>query len=338
MPFAALGDGDHASSTGSAFFRAVSPGYFETLGIPLVEGRLFSPEDGAQAPRVAVASDSLARRLWPGQSAVGRSIRIDAFEPVVVEIVGVVGSVRETSLASDPGDALYVPSAQGCDRRTTLVVRAETDPRRLIAHVKRAVRDVAGEVSIHDVVTMEQTVADSVAPQRFVLRLLAILGGLALALAVVGVFGVASFWATQRRHEVGVRLALGASPGQVVRMLVGRALVYVCIGLAVGSLAAVLGGRLASHWVAELGRVEVLALLGPALVVGLAALAASGLPAWRSARLDPMDVLGDAPFGSRLDGRRRRSMWATLRTAARATSRRPGRSSSGQPGGGRPGG
>lgn len=338
MPFAALGDGDHASSTGSAFFRAVSPGYFETLGIPLVEGRLFSPEDRAQAPRVAVASDSLARRIWPGQSAVGRSIRIDAFEPVVVEIVGVVGSVRETSLASDPGDALYVPAEQWCERRTTLLVRSEGDPLRLIAPVKRAVRDVAGEVSIHDVVTMEQTVADSVAPQRFVLRLLAILGGLALALAVVGVFGVVSFWAAQRRHEVGVRLAFGANGMQVAWMLVGRVMAYVGVGAAVGGIAVAFGGRLASHWVAELGHVEVTTLIGVAILVGLAALAAGGLPAWRSGSLDPMDVLGDAPSGSRWDGRRRRSMWAPLRTAARATSRRPGRSSSGRPGGGRPGG
>lgn len=207
-PLTTLVEDGRTDTTGSTVFRSVSPGHFQTLGIPLVAGRLFSPDDTAQAPRVAVASDSLARRLWPGQSPIGRRVRVNAFEPFEVEIMGVVGSVRETSLASDPGDPLYIPTEQSCERKATLLVRTLGDPLGSVAPVKRAVWEVAGDVSVHGLATMERTIADSVAPQRLVLRLVVIMGALALALA--------------------------ASPAQVAWRLVGRAMACVGVGIAWG--------------------------------------------------------------------------------------------------------
>jgi predicted permease len=290
--FASIPD-DASAEDGSALRYTVTPGYLAAMRIPLRGGRAFDGRDGAEAPAVALISESYARRRFPGRDPIGERLRIGADDNPWTTVVGVVGDVRHTSLAAGREDAVYVPATQWYDRAMWLVVRARegTDAAALAPAVRRAVWSVDRDQPVVRVATMTNRVAASAAERRFVLTLFEAFGAAALVLAGVGIYGVLAGSVSERAREIGVRSALGASRGDILALVVRQ-------GTALTALGVVLG--LAGAAVATRGLVTLLFGVTPldpatyATVVALL-LAASGLacavPAWRAARVDPSTAL-----------------------------------------------
>jgi putative ABC transport system permease protein len=276
----------------TVFTTVASPGYFGLMGIPLLAGRPPSERDRGDAPPVAWINETLARRFFPGEDPVGRRVTIGVMSaPVSREIAGVVGDVRPTALDSDPRPELYVPYAQTGTGSVTFVVRGETDPAALLDELRAAVWEVEPEQSVYHAATLEELVAATLAQRRFHLALVGAFSTAALALALVGVYGLLSYLTRQRTSEIGVRMALGASRRSVASMVVGSglrlALAGVGLGLA-GALAATRFLRPLLYGVepADPRTFTQIALL----VVAICALAAY-LPARRAAAADPVAAL-----------------------------------------------
>ncbi len=270
--------------------------YFRALRIPLREGRLFDRRDAPAAPGVLLVNDAMARRYWPGQNPVGARVKLaadpaDTTSPWMT-VVGVVGSVRPASLGLAPGPELYLPLSQNAWASMTIVLRGATgDPERLLPAVRREISGLDRDLALGTARTLDTVVEQSVARPRFRSVLLGSFALLALILAAIGIYGVISFGVTQRRPEIGVRLALGATPGDVRRLVVGQGLRPVLIGVALGLVAALAAaGALASllYQVSAWDPITFLAV--PALLAAIA-VAASWLPACRAAAVDPMTSL-----------------------------------------------
>ncbi|MCL4178176.1 MAG: ABC transporter permease [Verrucomicrobia bacterium] len=268
---------------------SVSSDYFHTLGTGLLNGRFFSPEEGAQSAKVALINRTLAERHWPGESPVGKRFRIFPLESPDPwrRVVGVVEDFRLHALDERPKPAVYLPSASGAG----LILRTESDPLSLLAAVREQVRDLDPNQPLHDCKSLEQCMAESAMAQRVTCWLLGVFSGIALALAAVGIYGLISYSVAQRTHEIGVRMALGAERSQVTRLVVGGSLKLVLIGVAVGLAAAGgLTGFLTSllYGVRPIDPATFAAVSG--LLLGVAVLA-SYLPARRAARVDPVVAL-----------------------------------------------
>jgi putative ABC transport system permease protein len=264
---------------------SVGAGYFETMRIPLVAGRSFTAGDGPSAPPVVIVNQTLARRLWPGSSALGRRLDDGA------EVVGIARDGKYRTLGEAARPFLY--RSLGQDRRgtRTLVARTDGDPRPLLGAVRDAVRDLAPGVPASAPRTLEAAVADALFLPRALSGLLAFFGGLGLVLASVGIVGVIAYLATARTREIGVRLALGASRWAILRWLLRHGVVPVATGLAAGSAVAVgaawgLSGVLPTIWPIDLP-----ALLAAMSLLALAAAIAGSVPGWVAANLDPASAL-----------------------------------------------
>lgn len=283
--------------------RSVTPGYFQTMGIPLMRGRLFDARDGGEAPLVVVISEALAERYWPGQDPVGRRITYnsgidgDGVRDVggagSREIIGIVGDVRHLALAE--GDAVpmfYTPNTQHPSYHSmTLVVRASTDAATLSSALRQSIGALDREVPLYNVRSLDQVVAGTVAAPRVRAILLAVFAVLALLLACIGVYGVVSQLVGQRTQEVGVRLALGASPASVVRLLVGDGMRPVVVGVGVGLAGALALSRVLQALLFEVAATDVGAYAAAAMALSLAALVAALVPARRLLRLSPVTAL-----------------------------------------------
>lgn len=274
----------------SANFRKVSPGFFRTLEIPLLEGRLFNDLDDGERPPVAIISREMARRFWPGESALGKRIRRGKPTNPWATVVGVVGDVYDEAIGGGFGNTLYIPHAQSpksANPTVHLLVRTAVEPASLAGAVRQAVLAVDRDQPVDEISTMEQWVATSVSSRRFTTLLLSLFAGLGVLLAVIGVYGVLSYAVGQRRHEIGVRMALGARAQDISRMVLRQGLSLTTIGLTIGLAVALAVTRLFSSL---LYRVEP---TDPAtfaeITVGLIAVAAlaSWLPARRASRVDP---------------------------------------------------
>jgi predicted permease len=275
-----------------AAWRIVTDDYFRTMAIPLRRGRAFTVRDDTGAPPVAIVNERLARRLWPGEEAVGRRVQAGhATRQRMATVVGVVGDVRHDGLAAEPPAELYVPFGQRMAGPMHLVVRTEGDALAQAAAVRAAARAVDGSVPIADLRTLDAVVATSVAQPRLVMVLLLLFGALGLALGAVGVYGVVAYAVGQRTREIGVRIALGAEWRTIVRLVIGGGVRYAAAGVGVGLVAALLLSR------AMRGLVYGVAVTDPATYAALAlllvgiVLLASWLPARRAARVDPTVVL-----------------------------------------------
>jgi putative ABC transport system permease protein len=265
--------------------RPATPEYFAALGIPLRAGRTFTDRDDATAPGVAIVDDRLARATWPGQSAIGKRVR--RFDQVWCTVVGVVGHIHAISVDVDPRPQIYWSHHQVTQDRMVLVVRGTMRASSLIKPVIDAIHGLDAEQAVYDVRAMDDVVDRSLVQRRLTTALIAAFGAIALVLAAVGLYGVVSYGVTQRGREFGVRLALGASPGDVTRFVVRDGLSMAAVGSVVGLIAALLLGGVMSTLVFGVSSRDVVSLVGAtAVVLGVAALA-SYLPARRAAAIDP---------------------------------------------------
>jgi len=273
------------------FANAVHPGFFRTLDVPLLRGRDFGPGDRHGAPGVAIVNETLARRFWPGEDPLGR--RIDLGEGDLVEVIGVARDGKYDELSEDPRPFLYLagPQRPGLLSGLTLVVRAAGDPARTLAEVRRIARDLDPDLPLSDATSLDGLVRRRGDRQRGLSTTLACFGALALLLAGVGLHGVVSFTVARRRREIGLRMALGAGRGAVVRLFVGQGMRLALTGVAVGVVPAAILTRFLSSLLFGI-RLSDLTTFGAVaiLLVGVAALAGY-LPARRATRVDPMVAL-----------------------------------------------
>jgi predicted permease len=281
-----------------ALYNAVGPGYFATLGLPILDGRNFTLGDTATSPRVAVINETMARRFFPGGSAVGRRFGIEGREGKRdIQVVGVVHDAKFLNLNEGNEAVAYFPYAQYVPEwgiglyLGDLQVRYSGDPQSIIAGVRHAVSGVNSSVPVDQVQTLEDRVDNSVASQRLVAQLSGFFGVLAVFLACIGIFGLMSFAVNRRTNEIGIRMALGADRSDVLRMVMREVLVLVGIGLAVGipvSLAC-------NHWAASmlfgLAPTDPVTLASATLVLVAVASLAGYLPARRAAKVDPLVAL-----------------------------------------------
>lgn len=270
----------------------VSPGYLQAMGVPLVRGRGIEEADQAGAPDVALVNEKMASQYWPGQDAVGKRFKPVWWQDRWLTVVGVVGNVRHEGLASVERPEFYRPFTQEPTAAMMLVVRSRAaDPAGLVAAVRTAVADTDPDVPVSDVRMMEQVVGASLARPRFVMLLLAVFAGVALVLGAVGIYGVMAYAVTQRRHEIGIRMALGAGPVSVQRMVVKGGLTLAVLGLLAGIAAAFATTRLLASQLFGVGPADPLTFVGVALAVMAVAFVATWVPARRATRVDPMVAL-----------------------------------------------
>jgi len=273
--------------------RPVTPNYFRTMGIAHLAGRDFTAGDTADAPLVAVVSEGLVRRVFPGDNPLGKRLQvaIGGAEGMDVEIVGVVGDVKFASLDAETRPAVYIPQPQLSVGLLTFVVRTELEPLGLTNSVSAAVRSLDPELPLADVRSMEEVVDATLARPRTVSVLLTAFALIALALAGVGVYGVMAYSVSQRTQEIGVRMALGATVASVFRMVLGQALKLVLVGIAAGVLVAALLTRLLETLLFETEPLDPVTFAGTALVLLVVATLASYIPARRGTRIAPTEAL-----------------------------------------------
>jgi len=278
----------------SAGFRLASPGYFPTMGIPVVRGREFDENDVFEQPFVAVVSESLARQSFPGEDPIGHRIRCGFDSDKWMTIVGVVGDVRQSSPAASPAPELYMPVRQHPfpATRLQLVVRTSADPESLIGAVQQTLRAAAPEVAVR-FTTLESSVDGSIAGPRFRMALVSTFAALALLLAAAGMYSVMSYVTSQRTSEFGLRVALGAHTGALVRLVLGSAARLAAAGVLAGIGLALLTSRILSAMLFGITPFDT-GTYGAVLLLALpVVLLAAALPALRAARVDPMVALRD---------------------------------------------
>jgi putative ABC transport system permease protein len=273
----------------SAELRWVTPNYFQTMEIPLLDGRTFAALADSGSTLEVMINRTLAEKYWPGESPVGRRVRL--FGPpkgLLAIIVGVVGDVRQIAPDQPPREELYLSALQRPGQEMAFIVRTEGRPDRLGAAVTRAIQQADPEQPVFGVMSMEKLLTDASAERRFSLLLLTLFAGIALLLSAIGIYGVMAYTTTQRRHEIGIRMALGAASSDVLGMVVGQGMRLVLIGLGLGLAGAWALSRVLTSQLYEVTSRDPATYAGVAGLLGIVALAATYLPARRALRVDPM--------------------------------------------------
>lgn len=280
------------STAPSAVNSIVAPGTFAALGIPLKSGRDFSDSDTQDAPRTAVINDALVRKSFSGENPLGRTIScgFDSFEGMT--IVGVVGDVRQYGATQEPMPECFMPYQQHPYNATMLsiVVRTAGEPTALADAIRRLAGERSPDVPM-EFTTMEAKLSETVATPRFRTLLFGVFAGLAVCLAMAGIYGVMAYAVGQRSNEIGLRLALGASAGSVLRLILGQGLVLAGLGLALGLAAALASARLVATMLFQVQPNDPHVYLAVALLLGLVTLVASYVPARRATKIDPAIAL-----------------------------------------------
>ncbi|MEK6301901.1 MAG: ABC transporter permease [Acidobacteriota bacterium] len=284
-----------SSEAPSAQNRWVSPGYFGTMRIPLLQGRDFTEQDKSGGQGVTVIDETLARRHFPNQNPIGTHLK---FFERDFEIVGVVGAVKHNGLDDEPSPTLYGPLDQVpksnlafLTSNMSLAIRTGVQPLALQTGVRNEVQAVDGEVPASSMKTMEQFLSTSVAPRRFNLLLLLVFAAAALLLAVTGIYAVISYSVTQRTHEIGVRLALGAAPRDVLRLIVGKGMALALAGVGVGLIVSVAITRVMKSLLFDVSATDPATFAAVSVILAGVALGACFVPARRASRVDPMIAL-----------------------------------------------
>lgn len=274
-----------------ANMRSVSADYFATVGIRLVEGRAFSDADRLGATPVAIVDETTARRYWPGASPVGQRAIIGGLSREAATIIGVVGDVPDERLDETDAGHVYFPVLQSPQRRMSMVLRTDSDPAALTASVRRAIREVDDRIPVTEVATFESLIADSLLARRIGLLLLSLFGVAAMFLAGIGAYGVLAYTVARRTKEIGTRLALGASPGVILRSVVRQATRLWTLGVVLGAIlcwsAITLLTRVASDIETGLAWPYVAAVIA----LGVTALVSATIPAVRATRVDPVEAM-----------------------------------------------
>jgi putative ABC transport system permease protein len=273
-----------------ADFRIVSPSYFEALHIPILNGRGFLQTDRPGNPDVAILNRSAVSHLWGSQNPVGTRFSADGGK-TWTQVVGVVGDIKQYGLDKDAVDEIYVPMAQNPMMESSLVIKTAVEPMSIARGVIELLHAVDPNQPAARIRSLEQVRAESVAAPRLTTNLLGLFALLALAIAATGIGGVMALAVGQRRHEIGVRMAIGARPGEILRMILGQGMALALVGVALGLFGALWLTRLLRQLLFEVTPNDPLTYIGVAAVLGLAALVACYVPARRASRVDPIIAL-----------------------------------------------
>ncbi len=278
------------SESPSTEVRAITPGYFAAMGIPLLKGRSFDERDGADS-RVLVINDTLARKYFPGQNPIGQRLIVNWEPKVADEIVGVVGDVKETALAEEALPAIYWPHPREAYQFMNFVLRGGINPGTLSAAAVKEIHALDPDQPVADIRTLDLVVAKSIARPRFNALLLAIFAGVALVLASVGIYGVMNYSAAQRTQEIGIRMALGAKPGDILRLVVGHGMKLTLAGIVIGVIASLALTRVMANLLFGITATDLPTFVAVSAILTIVALIANYIPARRATRLNPVSAL-----------------------------------------------
>lgn len=269
----------------------IGTGYFETLGVPLLRGRDFTDADRGSAPQVAIVSDAAARRFWPGEDPIGRRLRLDDADTLAWTIVGVARDTKVLTLGEAPRPYLYLPFSQSYDDAMSVVVRTSGDPAALLPLIRNEARALDPNLPIWEQKTMGEHLGLMLFAPRMGATLLSLFGALAALLASIGLYGVVAYTASQRTREVGIRVALGARPRDVVRLVVRQGMALVAVGAGLGVALALVMTRPLATFLYGVESFDPITVVSVVVLLGSVALVASFVPALRAARVDPMVAL-----------------------------------------------
>jgi putative ABC transport system permease protein len=275
------------------FFQTAGPRFFETMGIRLVDGRYFDERDGPNAPQVAIINQTLARTVWPHESALGHRLQPGG-SPNWRTIVGVVGDVKNAGVDQPTGTELYLPYMQsggGALRAGYLVIRTRSQPSALIAATREAIRGLDPSLPITKVREMDEVISSGQSRPRLLTVLLSVFAGVALMLATIGIYGVISYFVAQRTSEFGIRIAMGASSQDVLRLVLRQGIVLSAAGLLLGAIGAVWLTRFLAGVLFGISAVDPRTFIGMASLLGLVTLLACYIPARRATKVDPTIAL-----------------------------------------------
>jgi putative ABC transport system permease protein len=285
----------------SAQYRVIAPGYFSTMGIPLKEGRAFAFSDSTGTGGVAIINQTLAHQYWPGEDPIGKRIRLGLpeehgpWQPHArtdwLTVVGLTGDVREWELGEKTQAQIYLSSLQNPSRIMRLVMRTGKDPGALSEDARHAIMAINADQSVTEMKTMDEYLSEALSQRRLNMSLLAVFAGLAVFLATVGIYGVVAYSVTQRSHEIGIRMALGAQPKTVLRLILGQSMLLALAGIAIGLCASFFLTKLIASMLFGVTAHDPLVFGGVSLLLGFVALLASYIPARRAMRVDPLNSL-----------------------------------------------
>jgi putative ABC transport system permease protein len=279
-----------------ARIRAATPDYFKAMGIPLIGGREFDDRDAQGKPAVLIISEQMAERYWPGEDPLGKRISFDfdrkqSGKANWIDVVGVVKGVRHSNVKTEPEPQMYVPYEQLCTSSMSVVVRSAADQEAMIGAIRDAIHQIDGDQPIYNVRATSELVSESAAGSRFTTLALTVFAGVALLLAIVGIYGVMSYLVAQRIREIGIRMALGAQRRSVMRLVVGHGMKLALAGVAIGLVGAFGLTRLMSSLLFEMSPTDPLTFAAVSLILAAVSLVATYVPARRASRVDPMLAL-----------------------------------------------
>jgi putative ABC transport system permease protein len=270
--------------------RIINPGYFDVMRIPLKLGRYFTGQDIKGAQETVIVNEALAERFWPNEYPIGKRLQRGESGPWRT-VVGVISDTKEYSAEKEPPIAVYYPAEQVIARNMYLVIRTTSDPVPMTAAIVKEIQAVDPEMPVYDVGSMDQRLYGSLARQRFSMFLLGVFALIALILAAIGVYGVMAYSVSQRTHEIGVRIALGARPDAILRLVIRQALILAAMGIAIGLVGAFALTRVMSSLLFGVSATDLLTFVITSLLLGSIALMASYIPARRAAKVDPIAAL-----------------------------------------------
>jgi putative ABC transport system permease protein len=275
--------------------QQVTPDFFRTLRIPLVAGRAFTAEDRVGSPSVVIVNEEMARQLWNGANPVGRTIKLFDSAAAWATVVGVVRDTRAEGLLQDVPPTMYFPHAQRSNINSSatmsIVVKTQMPPAAIVPQLRAIIRELDANVPITRVQALQEIVDVSIADRRFSTTLLILFAALALVLAGIGIYGVIAYGVSQRTHEIGLRVALGAQRLSVARLVLQQSLVMSGIGIVLGLSGAVALARLARSMLVGVDAFDPLTLIAATLLIGLVSLVAGAVPVRRALRVDPITAL-----------------------------------------------
>jgi putative ABC transport system permease protein len=285
-------EGADTTTTGRILVQVntVGTGYFQTIGIPLLRGRDFTRADTAQSPKVVIVNATMATQFWKGEEPLGKRFKFFGDQDYTT-VVGVAKDSKYNGVGEDPQNFIYQPLAQNYTPQATLHVRSAGDAAALANAVRGAAHALDPSLSVFDVRTLEEQVGNSLQPLKMNVLILVVFGALALLLASIGLYGVASYSVSQRTREIGVRMALGAQPSSVITLVLGHGMILVGAGLAIGLVAAYAAAGLMRSLVVGVSPHDPTTFAATAAVLGAIALLASYIPARRATRIDPLIAL-----------------------------------------------